>query len=69
VIEVDLGRNRISLSMRSQADLGCADKKPPVEKSQEPRPRAPKPKNKPDANRKPAYTGSLAEALIKSGLK
>jgi uncharacterized protein len=67
VLEVDLARNRISLSMKSQAGLPAFDKKQPVEKPAPPR--SPKPKKKPDSGRKPAFTSPLAEALIKSGLK
>jgi protein Tex len=67
VLEVDLARNRISLSMKSQAEIPSPDKKPPAEKP--PQSRAPKPKKKPDPGRKPSFTSPLAEALIKSGLK
>lgn len=62
VLEVDLARNRISLSMKSQAEKsGTA-----VENHN------PKPKNKDKKNlssRNSPFNNPLAEALIKSGLK
>jgi uncharacterized protein len=70
VLEVDMGRKRISLSMKKAVD--------PVEKStrkkSETQKRAHRPSRpKPDKNRKPekkpALQSSLAEALLKSGLK
>ncbi|MDL1985063.1 MAG: RNA-binding transcriptional accessory protein [Deltaproteobacteria bacterium] len=70
VLEVDLARNRISLSMKSQAEKsGTGVENPGLKKAKN---RKPKPKNK---NKKNLSSGNapfnnpLAEALIKSGLK
>jgi uncharacterized protein len=70
VLEVDLARNRISLSMKSQAeksDTGVEN--PGLKRSQN---RKPKPKNKKKnkvSGRNAPFNNPIAEALIKSGLK
>jgi uncharacterized protein len=70
VLEVDLARNRISLSMKSQAEKsGTGVENPGLKKGQN---RKPKPKNKNKKNlssRNAPFNNPLAEALIKSGLK
>ncbi|MBC2713847.1 MAG: RNA-binding transcriptional accessory protein [Desulfobacteraceae bacterium] len=80
VLEVDIERKRISLSMkthagRSDARSSAINKKKPVEKKAVPKSATPvknQGKNR-DKNRgkdkKTSYTGPLAEALLKSGLK
>jgi uncharacterized protein len=70
VLDVDLARNRISLSMKSHAgksDSGVEN--PDVQKAQN---RGPKPKQqnkKKVSSRNRSFNSPLAEALIKSGLK
>ena len=72
VLEVDLDRNRISLSMKSPADNSGIDaKKPGLKKAQT---RAPKPNKKQQHKEKvksknTTFNNPLAEALIKSGFK
>jgi len=68
VLEVDLARNRISLSMKAQSGKSDAEvKNPGLKKVQK---RNPKPKNKKKVSSKPApFNNPLAEALIKSGFK
>ncbi|MCK4619020.1 MAG: RNA-binding transcriptional accessory protein [Desulfobacterales bacterium] len=70
VLEVDLARNRISLSMKSQAEKsGTGVENQGLKKAQN---RKPKPKNKNKKNlssRNAPFNNPLAEALIKSGLK
>ena len=76
VLEVDLTRNRISLSMKSNANNSAAGaKKPGLKKSQT---RAPKPKKKQQHQQhkkekvestNTPFNNPLAEALIKSGFK
>ena len=70
VLEVDLARNRISLSMKSQAEKsGTGVENPGLKKAKN---RKPKPKNKDKKNLSSGNTpfnNPLAEALIKSGLK
>ena len=68
VLEVDLARNRISLSMKSQAEKsGTGVESPGLKKTQK---RNPKPKNKKKVSSNPApFNNPLAEALIKSGFK
>jgi uncharacterized protein len=70
VLEVDLARNRISLSMKSQAEKsGTGVENPGLKKGQN---RKPKPKNKNKKNlssKNAPFNNPLAEALIKSGLK
>ncbi len=67
VLEVDLARNRISLSMKSSAGPSAPDiKKSEMKKD---RPRSPKPKKQNPGKAAPSFQNPLAEALIKSGLK
>jgi len=69
VLEVDLARNRISLSMKSQAEKsGTAVENPGLKKAKN---RKPKTKNKKKnvSSRNALFNNPLAEALIKSGLK
>jgi len=65
VLDVDLPRNRISLSMKSGADPSDMDVKTSAKKNN--RHRGPKPKKK--QSPKPSFNSPMAEALIKSGLK
>jgi len=72
VLEVDINRRRISLSLRSDAGTAHANKKMPDEKT----PSGPKPQDrtktagpKREKNPRPAPSGALAEALRKSGLQ
>jgi len=71
VLEVDLARNRISLSMKSPSDVSGTDAKKPRMKKPKTHVRKPKQKeNKKKAdNRSPSFNNPLAEALIKSGFK
>jgi len=67
VLEVDLARNRISLSMKSQADPSKSGvKKPALKKNHR---HEPKPKKNKTNHTKPSFESPLAEALKKSGLK
>ncbi|MBW2589224.1 MAG: RNA-binding transcriptional accessory protein [Deltaproteobacteria bacterium] len=73
VLEVDLERNRISLSMKSPANNSATGaKKPGLKKAQT---RAPKPKKKQQQKKEKvksnntSFNNPLAEALIKSGFK
>jgi len=70
VLEVDLVRNRISLSMKSQAEKsGTGVENPGLKKAKN---RKPKSKNKNKKNlssRNAPFNNPLAEALIKSGFK
>ncbi len=68
VLEVDLARNRISLSMKSQAEKSdAAVENPGLKKAQK---RKPKNKDKKNlSSRNAPFNNPLAEALIKSGLK
>ena len=70
VLEVDLDRKRISLSMKSQAKKSVtAVENLGLKKVQKRNPK-PKNKNKKKVSSKPApFNNPLAEALIKSGLK
>jgi len=65
VLDVDLPRNRISLSMKSGADPSDMDVKTSAKKNN--RHRGPKPKKK--QSPKPSFNSPMAEALIKSGMK
>jgi uncharacterized protein len=67
VLDVDLARNRISLSMKSSADPSDPDVKKPRKKRMSPR--RPKPEKKKSSKPPATFQGPLAEALIKSGLK
>ena len=67
VLDVDMDRNRVSLSMKGAVD--------PLEKStlktrvQKDRPRKPKLDKNRKREKKPVFQGPLVEALLKSGLK
>jgi len=64
VLGVDIDRNRISLSMKKDTDP--KEKRTPNKgQTRKPKPRP----NKPKPEKKPVFQGSLAEALLKSGLK
>ncbi len=65
VLDVDLDRNRIALSMKSPAEK--RDKKAKKTPANKNRPRQPKAKK--GADRNPSFRNPLAEALIRSGLK
>ena len=65
VIDVDLARNRISLSMKSGVDQTGPDADTPAKKKHRHR----RPKLKQKTNSKPSFNSPMAEALIKSGLK
>jgi len=70
VLEVDLDRNRISLSMKSQAEKSDATVESPSFKK--PQNHKPKPKNKKKnkvSSKNAPFNNPMAEALIKSGLK
>jgi len=77
VLEVDIERKRISLSMKTNAgrsDDGspAADKKKSVEKKAVPKSDKPgksQGKNRRKSKKNPSYTSPFAEALLKSGLK
>ncbi|MBW1820580.1 MAG: RNA-binding transcriptional accessory protein [Deltaproteobacteria bacterium] len=71
VLEVDLARNRISLSMKSPADNSGADAKKPRMKKPKTHVRKPKQKDnkKKVNNSNTSFNNPLAEALIKSGFK
>ncbi len=79
VLNVDLARKRIALSMKSGAkrpeggkrgggQSGAGQKKAPAGKSPVKKARPRTPANRRDRDRQPAATGSLAEALVRSGL-
>ncbi|MDO9263957.1 MAG: Tex family protein [Desulfosalsimonadaceae bacterium] len=72
VLEVDIARRRISLSLRSDAGQAAANERKLDEKKPS-GPKAPvragKPAQKGEKNARPALTGALADALRKSGLK
>ena len=68
VLDVDMDRNRISLSMKKTVDPGeKSTQKPTVERHVSGSPNRKNQNRKPE--KKPAPQGSLAEALLKSGLK
>lgn len=71
VVEVDLARNRISLSMKSSTDNSDTDSKKPRMKKPKTHVRKPKQKEniKKPNNRSPSFNNPLAEALMKSGFK
>ena len=70
VLEVDLARSRISLSMKSKSEKSDASvENPGLKKAQKHNPK-PKNKKKNKVSNKPApFNSPLAEALIKSGFK
>ena len=67
VLEVDLDRNRISLSMKKAVDP--MEKNTPKPEAGKPRAGGPKPEKARKPEKKQPPQGSLAEALLKSGLK
>jgi len=70
VLDVDMDRNRIALSMKKDTD--SKQKRTPKEtQTRKPkhRPNRPKPEKKQKPEKKPVFQGSLAEALLKSGIK
>lgn len=67
VLDVDLSRKRISLSMKAQMNHSRTDEKQADKIS--PQHKTMKAKFKGDNNRKSSFNNPLAEALIKSGLK
>ncbi len=70
ILDVDMDRNRIALSMKK--DTNPKEKRPPKKtqtRKPKPRPNKPKPEKKHTSEKKPVYQGSLAEALLKSGIK
>ena len=71
VVEVDLARNRISLSIKSSTDNSDTDSKKPRMKKPKTHVRKPKQKEniKKPNNRSPSFNNPLAEALMKSGFK
>ena len=70
VLEVDLSRNRISLSMKSHADKsGSGVENPDMQKAQNRGPQQKPPNQKKVSSRNKSLNSPLAEALIKSGLK
>jgi len=70
VLDVDMDRNRIALSMKKDTD---PKKKRTPQKAQtrkpKHRPNKLKPEKKQRSEKKPVFQGSLAEALLKSGIK
>ncbi|HHE75255.1 MAG TPA: S1 RNA-binding domain-containing protein, partial [Desulfobacteraceae bacterium] len=70
VLEIDMGRNRISLSMKKSVDpMEKSTRKKSETPKQKHRPSRPKPDKYRKPEKKPIIQGSLAEALLKSGLK
>ncbi|RJP84039.1 MAG: S1 RNA-binding domain-containing protein, partial [Desulfobacteraceae bacterium] len=77
VLEVDIARRRISLSLRSDAGQAAVnEKKPDDRKTGEKKPSGPKAPDRPETpaqkrgkNSETGFAGSLADALRKSGLK
>jgi len=65
VLDIDLARNRIALSMKS----GASGKQVDAKKASGKKNRARSTGSRRRGNRRPAVTGSLAEALIQSGLR
>ena len=69
VLEVDLVRKRISLSMKSQPEKSDAAMESPGLKKPQNHPPKPKKKKNKVSDRNASFNNPLAEALIKSGLK
>jgi len=65
VLDVDLDRNRIALSMKSPAEKRDTKAKKTTAKKH----RSRKPQSKKGTDREPSFRNPLAEALIRSGLK
>ncbi len=69
VLDIDMDRNRISLSMKNAVDpMEKNTRKAEVRKKKD-LPNRPKPEKTRKPRKRPAPQGSLAEALLKSGLK
>ncbi len=70
VLEVDLARKRISLSMKSQAEKSVtAVENPGLKKVQNRNPKSKNKMKKKVSSKNTPFNSPLAEALIKSGLK
>jgi uncharacterized protein len=70
VLDVDMDRKRISLSMKKAVDpMEKSTRKKSEIQKRTPRPSRPKPDKNRKPEKKPTLQGSLAEALLKSGLK
>ena len=70
VLDIDMDRNRISLSMKKTVDpMEKSTRKKSETQKQKHRPSRPKPDKNRKPEKKPIIQGSLAEALLKSGLK
>jgi len=70
VLDIDLARNRISLSMKSHAGKpGSGVENPDVQKAQNRGPEPEQPNQKKVSSRNKSLNSPLAEALMKSGLK
>jgi protein Tex len=70
VLDLDMDRKRISLSMKTALDPAqeSTPQKAKIQKHKN-RPTRPKPDKNRKPEKKPVFQGSLAEALLKSGLK
>ena len=70
VLDVDMDRNRIALSMKKDTDPKeeRSPKKTQIRKPKH-RPNKLKPEKKQRPEKKPVFQGSMAEALLKSGIK
>jgi uncharacterized protein len=69
VLDIDMDRNRISLSMKKAVDPMKKNTHKTAIRKQKDRPNRPKTEKTRKARKRPAPQGSLAEALLKSGLK
>ncbi len=70
VLEVDLARKRISLSMKSQAEKSVTTvENPGLKKVQNRNPKSKNKMKKKVSSKNTPFNSPLAEALIKSGLK
>jgi len=67
VLDVDIDRNRISLSMKKAKDKN--EKKTVKNEQKRTHPPQPKHAKKDPSQKKSVYRGSMAEALLKSGIK
>ena len=67
ILDIDMDRNRIALSMRQAVDP--SEKAARKAKVRNHRPRRPKQDKNRKREKEPVFQGSLAEALLKSGLK
>ena len=69
VLDIDMGRNRISLSMKKTVDSMQKNTQKANARKQKNRPNRSNPEKPRKTATRPAPQGSLAEALLKSGLK